>query len=128
MNYEPLEAITSLHDAVAQKSFATEELKISRGDFKDAAQKSENHLHGEIFVGGQEHFYLETQASFARVNSEGDLDVWSSTQHPTETQEIVARVLGRTKADVTCVSLRICLLYTSPSPRDATLSRMPSSA
>ena len=26
------------------------------------------------------------------------------------------------------VILRICLLYTSPSPRDATLSRMPSSA
>ena len=25
-------------------------------------------------------------------------------------------------------ALRICLLYTSPSPRDATLSRMPSSA
>ena len=25
-------------------------------------------------------------------------------------------------------SLRACLLYTSPSPRDATLSRMPSSA
>ena len=24
--------------------------------------------------------------------------------------------------------IRICLLYTSPSPRDATLSRMPSSA
>ena len=24
--------------------------------------------------------------------------------------------------------LRLCLLYTSPSPRDATLSRMPSSA
>ena len=27
-----------------------------------------------------------------------------------------------------CVELCICLLYTSPSPRDATLSRMPSSA
>ena len=26
------------------------------------------------------------------------------------------------------VQLNICLLYTSPSPRDATLSRMPSSA
>ena len=25
-------------------------------------------------------------------------------------------------------ALRLCLLYTSPSPRDATLSRMPSSA
>ena len=28
----------------------------------------------------------------------------------------------------TCVMSRVCLLYTSPSPRDATLSRMPSSA
>ena len=28
----------------------------------------------------------------------------------------------------TLVDFRICLLYTSPSPRDATLSRMPSSA
>ena len=27
-----------------------------------------------------------------------------------------------------CISHRICLLYTSPSPRDATLSRRPSSA
>ena len=27
-----------------------------------------------------------------------------------------------------CVAHRDCLLYTSPSPRDATLSRMPSSA
>ena len=26
------------------------------------------------------------------------------------------------------INLGICLLYTSPSPRDATLSRMPSSA
>ena len=26
------------------------------------------------------------------------------------------------------ISLKSCLLYTSPSPRDATLSRMPSSA
>ena len=34
-------------------------------------------------------------------------------------QAIVAEVYQRIKA---------CLLYTSPSPRDATLSRMPSSA
>ena len=35
------------------------------------------------------------------------------------TAEAVSALLDR---------LRICLLYTSPSPRDATLSRMPSSA
>ena len=27
-----------------------------------------------------------------------------------------------------CIACKFCLLYTSPSPRDATLSRMPSSA
>ncbi len=27
-----------------------------------------------------------------------------------------------------CARAHVCLLYTSPSPRDATLSRMPSSA
>ena len=30
--------------------------------------------------------------------------------------------------DATWAMLKFCLLYTSPSPRDATLSRMPSSA
>ena len=30
--------------------------------------------------------------------------------------------------DITPAMLNVCLLYTSPSPRDATLSRMPSSA
>ena len=30
--------------------------------------------------------------------------------------------------DKSCIYNNICLLYTSPSPRDATLSRMPSSA
>ena len=31
-------------------------------------------------------------------------------------------------ASLNSANLQICLLYTSPSPRDATLSRMPSSA
>ena len=34
----------------------------------------------------------------------------------------------RFKAEAKPTTVRICLLYTSPSPRDATLSRMPSSA
>ena len=37
----------------------------------------------------------------------------------------VVKVMGKTKV---LVKVRICLLYTSPSPRDRTRSRMPSSA
>ena len=49
----------------------------------------------------------------------------------------VAEILGKLKMDQDCLSAAMlhdviedsgCLLYTSPSPRDATLSRMPSSA
>ena len=35
---------------------------------------------------------------------------------------------GDPQTRVACETLSTCLLYTSPSPRDATLSRMPSSA
>ena len=45
-------------------------------------------------MAGQEHFYLETQCSLAHVDEAGQVFVQSSTQHPSETQEIVAHVLG----------------------------------
>ena len=44
-----------------------------------------------------------------------ELELVAKTKSPIEAQHILSRD-------------RICLLYTSPSPRDATLSRMPSSA
>ena len=42
--------------------------------------------------------------------------------------EVVSRVGLRTSAHTYTESDNICLLYTSPSPRDGLLSRMPSSA
>jgi xanthine dehydrogenase large subunit len=45
-------------------------------------------------IGGQEHFYLEGQVALVIPGEAGDLHVWSSTQHPTETQHVIARCLG----------------------------------
>ncbi|WP_310529425.1 molybdopterin cofactor-binding domain-containing protein, partial [Nocardioides sp.] len=56
---------------------------------------------------GQEHFYLETHASLALVDEAGQVFVQSSTQHPTETQEIVAHVLGLRSHHVTVQCLRM---------------------
>ena len=42
-----------------------------------------------------------------------------------ETLDISQEVLDEIEVNEDC---KLCLLYTSPSPRDATLSRMPSSA
>ena len=57
---------------------------------------------GKIHIGGQEHFYLEGQVALAVPGEDGAVLVYSSTQHPSEVQHIVARVLGVPDSFVTC--------------------------
>jgi len=57
---------------------------------------------GEIRIGGQEHFYLEGQIALAIPGEDGAVLVYSSTQHPSEVQHIVARVLALPESFVTC--------------------------
>ena len=62
---------------------------------------------GEFEFGGQEHFYLETNAALALVDENGQVFVQSSTQHPSETQDIVAHVLGIGAHHITVQCLRM---------------------
>ncbi len=62
---------------------------------------------GELDLAGQEHFYLETHCSLALVDEAGQVFVQCSTQHPTETQDIVAHVLGVPSHAVTVQCLRM---------------------
>ncbi|MCB9596550.1 MAG: xanthine dehydrogenase molybdopterin binding subunit [Sandaracinaceae bacterium] len=107
VDVEALPAITSIEQAIEQGSFHTEPGVIARGDAEGALARATHTLSGELFVGGQEHFYLETHASIASVDEAGSVLVQSSTQHPTETQEIVARVLDLPKNQVVVQSLRM---------------------
>ena len=94
VTYEPLAPILSIAEAIAAQSFLTEPEWMRRGDAEGALSQAAHRLEGELFIGGQEHFYLETQAALALIDESGAVLVHSSTQHPAETQEIVARVLG----------------------------------
>ena len=107
VEYEALPAVVTLEDAIEQQSFHTEAGGISRGDANAALEIATNRLSGEFFIGGQEHFYLETNAALAYVDESGQLFLQSSTQHPTETQEIVARVCDLDKHAVTVQCLRM---------------------
>ncbi|MBR9786635.1 MAG: xanthine dehydrogenase molybdopterin binding subunit [Vibrionaceae bacterium] len=51
------------------------------------------YIHGDIHVGGQEHFYLEGQVSLAELTEDGGIFLRSSTQNPSEVQKLVAEVL-----------------------------------
>ena len=93
VTYEPLPAITTLDDAIAQGSYHSEPHIIRRGDCDSALTRSPHVIGGVIDMGGQEHFYLETQAAFAELGDDGDLTIVSSTQHPSEIQAVISHVL-----------------------------------
>ena len=107
VRYEPLPAVDSIASAIEAGSFHAPPERMQRGDPQRALAQAAEQLTGELFIGGQEHFYLETQAALAQPEEAGGVFVHSSTQHPTETQEVVARVLGIAKHLVTVQCLRM---------------------
>ena len=93
VEYEPLPPILTLEQAVAAESFHNEPNFIRRGEVGPALAKASLSLTGTLELGGQEHFYLETQAAWAKPGEDGSVFVVSSTQHPSEVQAVVAHVL-----------------------------------
>lgn len=96
--------LLGIENAIAADSFHTTPHELKRGDVDAALLSSQHRIEGAFHIGGQEQFYLETHASLAESDGEGGVHVWSSTQHPSETQTIVAEVLGcsRNRVVVEC--------------------------
>ncbi len=107
VDYEPLPSVVGLREAIAAGSFQGGQPTVVRGDVEAGIARSAHVFSGETEMAGQEHFYLETHASMAHVDEGGQVFVQSSTQHPTETQEIVAHVLGVPSNEVTVQCLRM---------------------
>jgi xanthine dehydrogenase large subunit len=107
VDYRPLSPILSIEEAIAAESFHSGPFKIKRDDAATAIARAPHRLTGQLAIGGQEHFYLETHCALSRFDESGGIVVDSSTQHPTETQEIVARVLGLPRHQVTVQCLRM---------------------
>jgi xanthine dehydrogenase large subunit len=107
VDYEPLPSIVTLSEAIAAQSFQGGQPRMERGDVEAGLEGSAHVFSGEFELAGQEHFYLETHASLALVDESGQVFVQSSTQHPTETQDIVAHVLGVPSHAVTVQCLRM---------------------
>jgi len=107
VDYEPLPSLISIREAIDAGSFQGGQPQLERGDVEAGLAASDHVFSGEIEFAGQEHFYLETHCSLAQVDEAGQVFVQSSTQHPSETQEIVAHVLGLRSHQVTVQCLRM---------------------
>jgi xanthine dehydrogenase large subunit len=92
--YEPLPAVLTVEDAMARESFVSPPQTMVRGEVEPALASAPHRISGELRCGGQDHFYLEGHIALAIPGEAGDMQVMSSTQHPTEVQHGIAHLLG----------------------------------
>ncbi len=107
VDYDPLPALVNVKEAIAAERFQGATPRMERGDIDAGFAAAAHVFSGEFEFAGQEHFYLETHCSLAMVDESGQIFVQSSTQHPSETQDIVAHVMGIPSHEVTVQCLRM---------------------
>ncbi len=107
LEYHEQRPLLDLAEAVAKRFYVRPPHRMQRGDADAALAAAPNRLHGELRIGGQEHFYLEGQASIAIPEEDGSLTILSSNQNPTETQKLVAQVMALPMHKVTLVTRRM---------------------
>ncbi|MGB7336907.1 MAG: xanthine dehydrogenase molybdopterin binding subunit [Salaquimonas sp.] len=98
--------VTVEHGLNAKKE-VLDPFTFKRGDAAVALSKAKRRIKGEMHIGGQEHFYLEGQISMTVPGEAGDMRVYCSTQHPTEIQHLVARMLNLPDAAIACECRRM---------------------
>lgn len=94
IRYKVLEPLVTIADARSTGSLIEAEQVMALGDAEAAIRSAPHSLSGHLTEGGQDHFYLEGQVAMAIPGENGEILVHSSTQNPTETQHLIARVLG----------------------------------
>ncbi|MHB0819226.1 xanthine dehydrogenase molybdopterin binding subunit [Stutzerimonas stutzeri] len=94
IEYEDLAPVLDVVDALRKQHFVLDSHTHKRGDSEAALAAAPRRLQGTLHIGGQEHFYLETQISSVMPTEDGGMIVYTSTQNPTEVQKLVAEVLG----------------------------------
>jgi len=107
INYKILKPITTIKDALRKKSFVLKEKIIKKGEAIKAIENAPKCLIGNFTTGSQEHFALEGQAAFVIPQEDNDFKVFSSTQHPSETQQVIAKMLNQKSNTITVETRRI---------------------
>ena len=105
--YKTLKPVIDIKEALRKKLFVLKGRKIKRGDPSKKINKAKNFLKNYFTLGSQEHFYLEGQIAFVIPKEDNDFKVYSSTQHPGETQQIIAKMLNQKNNTITVEVRRI---------------------
>ncbi|WP_255542606.1 xanthine dehydrogenase molybdopterin binding subunit [Azospirillum sp. INR13] len=102
VEYEELPAVLTIAAARdGERTLVTPPMTLRVGDADAALAGAPHRVEGRLAIGGQEHFYLESQIAMAVPGEDQEVLIHVSTQHPTEVQHIVAHVLDVPDAAVT---------------------------
>ena len=107
ITYKTLKPVITIKEALKKKSYVLKEKIIKKGDATKAIENSVNRLNGSFTTGSQEHFALEGQTAFVIPQEDNDYKVFSSTQHPSETQQVIAKMLNQKSNTITVETRRI---------------------
>ncbi|WP_042260961.1 xanthine dehydrogenase molybdopterin binding subunit [Paraburkholderia heleia] len=107
VRYAPLEPVLSIEEARTRQHYVLPPLRLVRGAPDAALAAAPHRLAGTFAVGGQEQFYLEGQVAYALPQEQTGMLVYSSTQHPSEMQQVVAHLLGWPAHRVACECRRM---------------------
>jgi len=107
ITYKEDKALLTIDEAMANHSWLCQAKPFVRGDVESELKKAKHVLKGFFECGGQEHFYMESQATIAYPLENGQMEIHASSQHPTETQHVVAHALGLDYSQVTCIVKRM---------------------
>jgi xanthine dehydrogenase large subunit len=101
IDYEPLPAILDIRAALAAQITVLPTQRLVRGRPHEVLAQAPHRLQGTVQMGGQDHFYLEGQVAIAVPQEDGAMLIQSSTQHPSEVQQIIAHALAKHSNQVT---------------------------
>ena len=107
VRYEPLEVVLTPAEAKSRKQFVLPPLHLRRGEPAAKIAAAPHRIQGSFEVGGQEQFYLEGQVAYAIPKEMDSVVVYSSTQHPSEMQQMVAHMLDWPAHSVVCECRRM---------------------
>ncbi|XP_019624369.1 PREDICTED: xanthine dehydrogenase/oxidase-like [Branchiostoma belcheri] len=131
VQYDDLEPkIITIEDAILHQSFFHPINKIEKGNLEEAFQKADQNIEGELRIGGQEHFYMETCAAIVVPHGEDvEMEIYCSTQNPkmtqvslTEPHQDTANALGIPENRVVCRVKRMGEVFGGKQTRSCVVS------
>jgi xanthine dehydrogenase large subunit len=107
ISYQELKPVITIKEALKKNSLLFEPRIIKKGNPSQKINKSKNKLKGNFTTGSQEHFYLEGQVALVIPKEDDNFLIYSSTQHPSETQQILAKMLNQKSNSIDVLVRRI---------------------